>query len=230
MPVLLYHETEPNVSRSILNASLPNDYTFFHVDSVIDFLTSLNTLKPKICIIDLDAPDQSTHVLLEAIFSLKSKVILIYQGLMHLEESLLVNNPFIKTFFFKKTLIVEEFLQNLTTLYQPEKISNDAEHNSDIRFGSCLFNTASRTLSTSKIAFRLTNKEAQLLVLLLKYKGGILPRVEALSSVWNRIDAYTSRSMDVILSSLKKKLSAEKEILIKNHRGLGHSLTIVDYC
>lgn len=67
----------------------------------------------------------------------------------------------------------------------------------------------------------LTHKEAQILEILCREKGRVVSRDEILSSVWGTADFYSSRSLDVFLTKLRKYLSQDTRIQIKVLKGVG---------
>ncbi|TAE50362.1 MAG: DNA-binding response regulator [Bacteroidetes bacterium] len=73
---------------------------------------------------------------------------------------------------------------------------------------------------------RLSPREADLLRLLLSEKTELLPREVALKSLWGEDTYFTSRSMDVFISKLRKRLTADPAIRIENVHGRGFRLLV----
>lgn len=72
----------------------------------------------------------------------------------------------------------------------------------------------------------LSGKESELLSLLYNHKNETLERDEILAFVWKDEGAYVGRTLDVFISKLRKKLSADQAIKILNIRGVGYRLVI----
>jgi len=70
----------------------------------------------------------------------------------------------------------------------------------------------------------ITVKEAAVLKLLCEHKGRILDRKNALKKLWGESDFFTRRSMDVFISHLRKYLSDDPSVEIKNVHGKGYVL------
>ena len=66
-----------------------------------------------------------------------------------------------------------------------------------------------------------TQREADLLLLLLKNQNHLLSREEILLRLWKSSDFFTGRSMDVFVSRLRNYLAADKNIVIENIRAKG---------
>ncbi len=74
----------------------------------------------------------------------------------------------------------------------------------------------------------LTRKEASLLKLLCKNKNQLVTRDFALKQIWGSNDYFIGRSMDVFIAKLRKMLSEDPNITIKNIHGTGFKLEVND--
>lgn len=72
----------------------------------------------------------------------------------------------------------------------------------------------------------MTVREAAVLRLLCEHKGKIMDRKQALKRLWGESDYFTRRSMDVFISHLRKYLSADPSIEIRNVHGKGYVLSL----
>lgn len=81
-----------------------------------------------------------------------------------------------------------------------------------------------RLVSTDGNIVRLSHRECELLLLLLKNRNGILDRKAALLQLWGDDNFFTARSMDVYITKLRKKLSIDASVEILNLRGFGYKL------
>lgn len=72
----------------------------------------------------------------------------------------------------------------------------------------------------------LTPKEAKILELLCRAQGRIVNRDDLLMAVWGTADFYTSRSLDVFVTKLRKYLSEDSRISLKALKGVGICLEV----
>ena len=72
----------------------------------------------------------------------------------------------------------------------------------------------------------LSPKESDLLELLLINMNDLTPREEALIKIWKDDNYFTSRSMDVYITKIRKYLSKDPSIRIDNIHGKGFKLTL----
>ena len=74
------------------------------------------------------------------------------------------------------------------------------------RFGSVEINPASRTVSKRGIAVALSPKEFDLLLALVRRRGAVASRVELLREVWGHRVEVMTRTVDIHIAELRRKL------------------------
>ena len=94
--------------------------------------------------------------------------------------------------------------------------------------GRFVFNSRLRTLTIGDDERKLSPKEAQLLELLALNPNELISREVALKKIWGSDDYFTARSMDVYITKLRKFLSDDPNLNIKNIHGAGFQLIIRD--
>jgi DNA-binding response OmpR family regulator len=92
--------------------------------------------------------------------------------------------------------------------------------------GKFIFNSKLRTLTLGDDEQKLSPKEGQLLELLAINPNALISREMALKKIWGNDDYFTARSMDVYITKLRKCLSADPHLNIKNIHGAGFQLII----
>ena len=88
------------------------------------------------------------------------------------------------------------------------------------------FNAELRTIQTDQETFKLSPKEADLLRLLCKEKNKVLPRDTALTRIWGETSYFTTRSMDVYITKLRKYLKDVPGVEIINIHGSGYLMKV----
>lgn len=92
--------------------------------------------------------------------------------------------------------------------------------------GKFIFNAKLRTLTAGDDEKKLSPKEAQLLELLAVNPNALISREMALKKIWGNDDYFTARSMDVYITKLRKMLSDDPHLNIKNIHGAGFQLIV----
>ena len=93
-----------------------------------------------------------------------------------------------------------------------------------IAIGSYLFYPEQLLLSHTLEQFKLTEREAQLLLFLWQHNGQLVTREEILEKVWGNADFFTGRSMDVFITRIRKYLSLDPNLSISSNRGVGFTI------
>lgn len=93
--------------------------------------------------------------------------------------------------------------------------------------GRFVFDTTHQTLRMGEEVILLTDKECKILTLLNENIGRLTLREELIQQVWTDEGVITGRSLDMFISKLRKKLSADPGLRITNIHGKGYRLEIV---
>ena len=125
--------------------------------------------------------------------------------------------------YIKKPFTPEELDAHVRTLINIKKSGSQRVKNAIYTIGKYTFEPKKFTLiylDSEKI--KLTAKESQILELLVQNKGEIVDRDDILNMFWEKMDSYfASRSLDVFITKLRKHLSNDISISIKNVKPIG---------
>lgn len=94
----------------------------------------------------------------------------------------------------------------------------------EINIGKFSFSYHKQELSIDDDVIKLSNREAELLLLLYKNKNNLTDRKMALINLWGDDSFFNTRTMDVFITRLRKHLKKDDKIEILNARGLGYKL------
>lgn len=130
-------------------------------------------------------------------------------------------------FYIKKPFLPEELDAHIQAVLKVKQASmqSDEKPLSDVyQIGKYRFLPTQSCLIYEEAHQSLTAKEAKVLEMLCKQKGNIVNREEILTSIWGISDFYSSRSLDVFISKLRKYLAKDTGITLQVHKGIGISL------
>lgn len=99
-----------------------------------------------------------------------------------------------------------------------------AKQTTTYSIGHYTFDYPNQTLTIGDDILRLTERESLILVELCKHKNEIVSRDFMLKKIWGDNDYFNRRSMDVFMSKLRKYLSRDEFVEIKNIHGRGFVL------
>ena len=100
------------------------------------------------------------------------------------------------------------------------------KENDFYQIGTYLFDYKLRTIEHGQSKQKLSPKEAELLKMLCESQNELLPRETALKKIWGDDGYFTTRSMDVYLTKLRKLFADDETVEIRNIHGSGFMLEI----
>jgi DNA-binding response OmpR family regulator len=109
---------------------------------------------------------------------------------------------------------IEVFLRRKSNHFQDSVIS----------FGDTSIDFKNLQLKSGDQITTLTQKEGDLLKLLIENQDKVLKREEILTTIWGDDDYFAGRSMDVFISKLRKYLKDDPNTNIVNYHGVGFKL------
>lgn len=190
-------------------------------------LEALNDEKFNLIILDIMLPDGSGMEIAEEIRQKDVSVPILFLTAKVTLESKLAGLKIGADDYITKPYSIEELLLKVQIfLKRSLVVESTHEENRIISLGKYKFNVKERILSTGKIQNQLTHRESLLLVYLIENQDKICKREEILQSVWENTKFFSSRSLDVFISRLRKLLSSDPNIKIENVHGMGYRLVV----
>lgn len=125
--------------------------------------------------------------------------------------------------YLTKPFNMEELLARVRALSRRKPVYNDKK---EFTYGDLSLNTSTFTLKCKEKSIALSNKETQILLLLMNNKGKVVSLDSINQSAWD-IEAYsTSENVWVFISYLRKKIeSIDSKVKIKSIRYQGYYLS-----
>ena len=127
--------------------------------------------------------------------------------------------------YLTKPFSVEELLLRIRAVLR-RSARGDESIPAAFTIGTYSFDPLKRTLRRGAKSVKLTAREADLLRLLCMHINATLDRSAALKELWGDDSYFNSRSMDVFISRLRKRLSGDPKIEILNVPTRGVKLVV----
>jgi DNA-binding response OmpR family regulator len=179
-----------------------------------------------ICLLDVMMPQKDGFTVAKKIRQKSDVIPIIFLTAKSMEEDKIkgfltgADDYITKPFSMQELLLrMEVFLRRTKKLY--------ADSKEVFEIGSLKFSYPDLKLISSTETISLTQKEADLLLFLVKHENKILKREEILLHVWGKDDYFLGRSMDVFFTKLRKYLKADPSISIETVHGVGYRMNIV---
>ena len=124
--------------------------------------------------------------------------------------------------YIAKPFAIEELIARIQVIFRrAEKVKSNI-----IKFKDLSIQLESRTVMKNEEKINLTNKEYELLILLLNNKGKVVTRVNILNEVWGYDYDAGTNVVDVYVSYLRNKLDEKnKEAYIETVRAVGYIIS-----
>ena len=181
-----------------------------------------------VCILDIMMPYKDGFTLAKEIRSNNKNVPIIFLTAKSLKEDVLKGYKIGADDYLIKPFDTEILLKKLDVIIsRTHKAEKKSKLNTKILIGNFIYNPRLRTLTyKNNSTINLSPKENQLLFLLVENQNDLLTRNKALTEIWNDDNYFTSRSMDVYITKLRRYLRKDDKIEISNIHGEGFRLIL----
>lgn len=210
---------------SVLKSYLEiNDYSVEWVDDGKYALDHFRRGTFNICILDIMLPHVDGFTIANEIRKINNEVPIIFLTAKKLKEDVLKGYGAGGDDYITKPFDTDILLAKIKAILSRRDFQSGTRDIFEI--GKFIFNTKLRTLTIGEDEKKLSPKEAQLLELLAINPNELISREKALKKIWGADDYFTARSMDVYITKLRKFLSEDPALNIKNIHGAGFQLIV----
>lgn len=181
-----------------------------------------------LCILDVMMPFKDGFSLASDIRSINDEVPLIFLTAKSLKEDVIKGFKIGADDYLIKPFDSEILLFKIKSIFKRKiSLKKASDNKVDYIFSSFRYNSKFRELQfKNDKPVTLSPKEGKLLTLLLNNMNDLTTREEALVKIWNDDNYFTSRSMDVYVTKIRKYLSKDPKIKIENIHGKGFKFSI----
>lgn len=124
--------------------------------------------------------------------------------------------------YLVKPFEFEELLARVRALSRRSSVKLNEEI---LQVGNLIVNRTTRSVKRGEEEIQLTVREFQLLDLLMKNKGHVVPRDVILDRIWGLDGNVSSNNLDAYVRLLRKKISlSDDDVELQNIRGIGFKL------
>jgi DNA-binding response OmpR family regulator len=210
---------------SVLKSYLEiNDYSVEWVDDGKYALDHFRRGVFNICILDIMLPHVDGFTIANEIRQINNEVPIIFLTAKKLKEDVLKGYGVGGDDYITKPFDTDILLAKIRAILSRRDLLSGTRDIFEI--GKFVFNSKLRTLKIGVVENKLSPKEAQLLELLAINPNELISREMALKKIWGSDDYFTARSMDVYITKLRKYLSDDPALNIKNIHGAGFQLIV----
>ena len=214
--------------------SILRDYLTLHSYEItlakngIEGLEKFKRYNYDLCILDVMMPFKDGFSLASDIRLINQEVPLIFLTAKSLKEDVIKGFKIGADDYLIKPFDSEILLFKIKSIFKRKiSLKRGNDNKVDYIFSSYRYNSKFRELQfKNDKPISLSPKEGKLLTLLLDNMNDLTTREEALIKIWNDDNYYTSRSMDVYVTKIRKYLGKDPKIKIENIHGKGFRFSI----
>jgi len=181
-----------------------------------------------LCILDVMMPFKDGFSLASDIRSINEEVPLIFLTAKSFKEDVIKGFKIGADDYLIKPFDSEILLFKIKSIFKRKmSLKKPIDNKVDYIFSSFRYNSKFRELQfKNDKPVTISPKEGKLLTLLLNNMNDLTTREEALVKIWNDDNYFTSRSMDVYVTKIRKYLSKDPKIKIENIHGKGFKFSV----
>ena len=200
----------------------------YEVDFCEDGMRALQLIREKVydlCILDVMLPKMDGFTLAARIREKNSEVPILFLTARTAKEDRIHGLQVGADDYITKPFSIEELVLKIEVFLKRSKIVSGKEAKpAVICFGHFRFDPANQQLSEGQKTHTLTHRESELLKLMTDHAGQIVKREDILLKVWENDQFFSSRSLDVFISQLRKLLRSDPNVKIENIHNVGYRL------
>jgi two-component system response regulator VicR len=182
-----------------------------------------------ICILDVMLPKMDGFTLARRIREFNEEIPIIFLTARSTHEDKIFGLQQGGDDYITKPFSIEELVLKIEVFLKRSKIQFRQETKNELfRFGCFSFSPDNLRLTSGETQQNLTHREAVLLTFLLEHRDKVLRREDILKAVWGNDHFFSSRSMDVFISRLRKRLQSDPLVKIESVHNVGYRLIIPD--
>ncbi len=218
MKVIYSLEDDYDIAKIIKVSLSKVGYEVHSFDNGKDFLTAFNEKKPDLCLLDLMLPDCSGMDILKKIRSESDnddvKIIILSAKRMTMDKVEGLDSG--ADDYIEKPFDILELISRVNARFRHEK--------EIFIHQNLIMDVKSHTVRQDGKEVNLTNTEFEILRLLLENPSSVIRREEINERVYQSSNSVESRSIDMHIASLRKKLQDKEGHLIRTIYGVGYIL------
>lgn len=181
-----------------------------------------------LCILDIMMPYQDGYSLAKMIRNYNETIPILFLTARDLEEDVYKGFEIGADDYVIKPVSVRELLFRVNAILKRTNISTRQFYrNEKYHLSSYEFDPHSQELLHEEgESYRLSPKETEVLRVLCQGINTVVKRKSMLLEIWGDDDYFSSKSLDVYISKIRKKLNLDPNIILKNYHGLGYKLVV----
>jgi DNA-binding response OmpR family regulator len=221
---ILYVEDDETLSYITKDNLEMHGFSVIHCTDGIDAIEKFQAQNISICLLDVMLPKLDGFSVAKEIRKTNPDVPIIFLTARSLKEDKIEGLKLGADDYIVKPFSIEELILKIGIFLKRSKIYPENTFSNSIKLGLFTFIKSNQSLFSGTEEIQLTQRESELLALLIENINQVLKKDEILKRVWFDNNSVFSRSLDVFISRLRKILEPDPTIQIENIHGVGYRL------
>jgi len=224
---LLYVEDDLSLSFVTRDNLEMKGYAVDFCEDGVKALEMIHSAPYDLCILDVMLPRMDGFTLAGKIRERDPEIPILFLTARSAKEDRIHGLRLGADDYITKPFSIEELALKIEVFLKRSKIISPKDKRPAImKLGHFTFDLANQQLTGKNKNHRLTHRESELLGFLVQNMNQIVKREEILEKVWGDNNYFSSRSLDVFISRLRKILQPDPRIQIENIHNIGYRLKV----
>lgn len=201
----------------------------FDVDLAIDGLLGLEMLKQStydLCIIDVMMPKMDGLSMAKEIRSNYADIPFVFLTARNLKSDKITGYKLGCDDYITKPFDMDELIYKIHAILNRLNKSTNIEAKKELQVGLLKLHITERFITNDSVQNSLSHKETILLKCFFENANQVVSRKMLMMEAWGNDDYFTSKSLDVYLTKIRKVLGLDERIKLTNIHGFGYMLKI----
>jgi len=221
---ILYAEDDPNLSFVTKDNLELAGYEVLHTENGLEAFEEFKAGKFDLCILDVMMPIIDGFTLAKKIRRMNEEIPILFLTAKTLEEDKIEGLTIGGDDYIIKPFSIEELKLKIEIFLKRSSIKPKQELPKKFDIGEYHFDHDNLLLARNDESVTMTQREADVLLMLCRNKDQVVKKSEILLKIWGDDDYFVGRSLDVFISRLRKYLKQDANIKIENLHGVGFKL------
>ncbi|MDR0762873.1 MAG: response regulator transcription factor [Bacteroidales bacterium] len=223
---ILLAEDDPNLGTFLKNYLSAKGFPTMLCVNGEDVLHAYHDGRFNFVILDIMIPLIDGLTVAKEIRKIDEEIPIIFTSAKHLEADRMQGLAIGADDYIVKPFNMDELLLRINAILRRTRVSVCEKMRKYFDLGELTFDTDKMVLYNENERIVLTSKESDLLRLFCTKENQLISRSYVLSRIWNSDNFFSSRSMDVYISKLRRHLRPFPHIRIHNAHGVGFKLIV----
>lgn len=176
--------------------------------------------KTDLCILDIMMPRRDGYQVAKKIRAQSDRIPILFLSTKNQEQDRLKGYESGADDYLAKPFSMPE-LQKKIEIFLRRSRKTERDTVEEYHLGNIVFKYDDLQLITPDETYKITQKEASLMLFLCEHQNTLVKREEILLEVWGKDDFFLGRSMDVYMTKLRKMLRSDPNLVLETIHGVG---------